>query len=237
MAYKLNPGIYLITDKANDRLYVGSSNSMKRRWNEHKNALRNGVHANSYLQNAFDKYGEDNFVFEALESCPVDALAEREAFWIGHYGTLDRSKGYNLSDVERRTVCDETKQKLSKARMGKKLSEETKRKLSEINTGRRFNLTDEQKQKISAGNKGKKKSEAHRASLSAAHKGRSYSEAQKKAHVGKHNNKLTYELACEIRAKYKAGGVRQIDLANEYGVSGRTIFDIIHNKYHAERGE
>ena len=42
--------------------------------------------------------------------------------------------------------------------------------------------------------------------------------------------KLAYEIAQEIRAKYIPGIISQQDLANEYGVSNEQISRIINNK-------
>lgn len=47
----------------------------------------NGVHVNSHLQNAYDKYGNDSLEFEIIEYIEIDdnikeTLLEREQFWI-----------------------------------------------------------------------------------------------------------------------------------------------------------
>ena len=242
MAYKHNPGIYLITNKKTGHFYVGSSNCIQRRWYEHTSTLNRNVHGNLYLQNAWNKYGSENFLFEVLEQCDESLLAEREAHWIAYYDSLNRAKGYNLTDVERRSLSEETKRKISEAHKGKKLSEETKRKLSEINTGRTFNLSEEAKRKISEGNKGKPKSVSHRKSLSEAQKNKrknlEWLEKISRAHAkatkeGKFRKKITPEQACEIR-RLKAEGVHYKELMKMFGVSDRTIYDIINNKYHRE---
>lgn len=44
------------------------------------------------------------------------------------------------------------------------------------------------------------------------------------------NAKLNYEIAEEIRARYAAGGIRQIDLAREYGVDQVNVSCIIRRK-------
>lgn len=61
-------GIYTITNKTTDRLYIGESLDIYRRWHdEHIPQLRKDCHYNKELQNDFNKYGEDNFDFEILE--------------------------------------------------------------------------------------------------------------------------------------------------------------------------
>lgn len=44
-------------------MYVGSSVDIKRRFKEHKSSLRLNKHYSTYLQNAWNKYGEKEFAF------------------------------------------------------------------------------------------------------------------------------------------------------------------------------
>lgn len=60
-------GIYLIRNKLNNKVYVGQSINLVRRWREHKSSLRKGKHRCSHLQNSWNKYGEDNFEFLIVE--------------------------------------------------------------------------------------------------------------------------------------------------------------------------
>lgn len=242
MAYKKDPGIYLIINKINKKVYVGSSNCIQRRWMEHKSTLNRNVHGNEYLQNAWNKYGSENFEIIVLEQCSEDILVDREGYWTNFYDAFDRSKGYNLTDTKRRKLSSETKLKLSKSHMGKILTDETKKKLSDINKGISRPHTDESKKKISEAHKGKTFSDVHLANLSKAHKGKKYTEKQKEARQimiikGEFNKKLNYEIACEIRSRYRNENITQKQLANMYSVSSRTIFDVIHNKYHTERSK
>ena len=49
-------GIYKITNKINNKKYIGQSIHVKERIAEHKNQLKNNTHHNQYLQNAYNKY-------------------------------------------------------------------------------------------------------------------------------------------------------------------------------------
>ena len=60
-------GIYQIKNTLNGKCYIGSAVNLKKRWGEHLRALRRGGHANLHLQRAFDKDGEETFLFEILE--------------------------------------------------------------------------------------------------------------------------------------------------------------------------
>lgn len=56
-------GIYKIINILNNHFYVGSTSDIHRRWLQHKKDLKNNTHYNDYLQNAWNKYGENNFRF------------------------------------------------------------------------------------------------------------------------------------------------------------------------------
>lgn len=113
-------GIYKITCKTTDVVYIGSASiSFKDRWKKHKQRLRNQYHENSYLQNAWNKYGEDDFLFESLEDLSEydeSYIKERESYWLSIYFPKGRDYCFNLSDHTEggNTVKDEEiRQKLS----------------------------------------------------------------------------------------------------------------------------
>ena len=84
-------GIYKITNLKNNKIYIGQSKDIQRRWNEHKYDERH----NSPIHNAIKKYGIDNFQFEVIEECSLQELNEREKYWIEYYDSYNN--GYNLT--------------------------------------------------------------------------------------------------------------------------------------------
>lgn len=64
-----NSGIYLIMNQINGKGYVGQAVNIEERWKQHKYRLNGQYHGNKHLQNAWNKYGKDNFVFIILEKC------------------------------------------------------------------------------------------------------------------------------------------------------------------------
>ena len=63
-------GVYRITNLINGKSYIGSTKqSFKIRMKHHVNSLRRNSHKNLHLQNAWNKYGEENFEFSIVESC------------------------------------------------------------------------------------------------------------------------------------------------------------------------
>lgn len=110
------PGIYCINNKVTNKKYIGQSKHVKERWSKHKNELNSNKHFNSYLQNAWNKYGSENFEFYVLEYCNIDKLNEKEIYYINFYNTTCRDCGYNLKSGGQNCpvkYSEETKQKLS----------------------------------------------------------------------------------------------------------------------------
>lgn len=59
--------IYKITNKLNGNCYIGSTSNLNKRKSQHFCTLRKNQNKCGYLQNAWNKYGEENFVFEIIE--------------------------------------------------------------------------------------------------------------------------------------------------------------------------
>jgi len=78
-------GIYKITNDLTNKCYVGQSVNIKKRIAEHFRTLRKGEHANSKLQNAFNKYGENAFSWSIEVYCedPEEMDLIEEAFISG----------------------------------------------------------------------------------------------------------------------------------------------------------
>lgn len=94
-------GIYQIRNLVNGKVYVGSSKNILNRWAQHKRDLKRGTHYNDALQRAWNKHGEDGFIFEILEKTSIDELLDREQFWYDKLESHDNNKGYNLSPIAR----------------------------------------------------------------------------------------------------------------------------------------
>lgn len=82
-------GIYKITNKINQKCYIGQSVDIYNRW---KKEISNSAEKYS-IQYALQKYGIENFTFEILETCFPEQLNDREQYWINHYNSYNN--GYN----------------------------------------------------------------------------------------------------------------------------------------------
>lgn len=190
--------IYKIQNKINNKTYIGKSSDVYTRWHNHKNKLKSGSHENPYLQNAWNKYGAENFLFEILEiSENPDKLPVLESYWISYLDSLDRQFGYNIENVNpntfQKTVSEETRRKLSLAGKGRTHSDATKRKMSDALMGNTRWLgkhhTDDTKNKMSKAQKGKIISERQRLLLSRANKNKIFSTEHRK-NISQGNKKI-----------------------------------------------
>lgn len=89
-------GIYKITNLKTHTVYIGASVQIEIRFSQHLNELRKGTHRNIHLQNAFKKYGEDNFEFTIIEECTRDALRSEEIRILNQYGGYKSNLTYNM---------------------------------------------------------------------------------------------------------------------------------------------
>ena len=88
--------IYQIENLITHESYIGQTIDFQRRIKTHINKLRRGAHENPKLQNAWNKYGEQEFhfrkwEFEIQEETDLDKL---ECEYIKKYNSLEN--GYNL---------------------------------------------------------------------------------------------------------------------------------------------
>lgn len=131
-------GIYKITNTENRKVYIGQSININHRKACHNYDLKNNRHRNPHLQRAYN-INPSAFSFEVVCLCGEDDLNELEIFYIQKYKSDDPRYGYNLDLGGNGSgrMSEETKRKLSKAKMGNqamkgiKLSEEWKKHLSD----------------------------------------------------------------------------------------------------------
>lgn len=93
-------GIYKIECVVNGKIYIGSTTvCFKKRFKKHKQRLRHDYHENNYLQNEWNKHGEENFIFDVIENIEDnEQIKIREGYWLSVYFSKGRDFCYNLSD-------------------------------------------------------------------------------------------------------------------------------------------
>lgn len=242
-------GIYYILNKINNKIYIGSSTRINRRFYEHKYFLDKGIHVNKHLQNAWNKYGEDNFEFGVIETVNgnKEDLRDIEQIWMDYFSSYNEDSGYNISAFAEGSggyiVSDQTREKLRNAHIGKKVSEETKQKLSLQRRGELNNFfgkrhTEETKQKIRNARLGSKTTDTQRRALDYGReimrelikmpeyrKKLSISKQGEKASTAKLKESDVIEILKELK-----GGRPEAELSEQYGVSMSSISRIKNRK-------
>jgi group I intron endonuclease len=185
--------IYRITNMANGKFYIGSAESFARREWQHKYALRRNEHKNPRLQAAWNKYGEEMFVFEVIEEIAPD----RNAFDIENtylHKVVGQEDCYNINTdaIGMRTGITHTeasKAKVSASRKGKAAGEEHYRYGKIVSEEVRQKIGDTQRGKPKG--PGRKVSEAGKAKIRAnIEAGRSHMHWLGKTHTEEAKEKM-----------------------------------------------
>jgi group I intron endonuclease len=118
-------GIYKIENITNGKIYIGSSVDIRERWRRHKKDLKKNKHHSEYLQRAWNKYGEQAFLFTVIEYVKDDCLLlEKEQYYINLYDSYHN--GYNANEFsDRHMISAETKKKIGKSSKGRNIGEKS----------------------------------------------------------------------------------------------------------------
>lgn len=189
------PGIYCFKNMLDGKKYVGCSNNILRRTKEHLALLRKNRHDNSFLQDAFNKNKEENFIFYTIEVCDSELFDEKEIYYIKKLRTHFSQNGYNISYGGN----------IPPSPLGKKMSEETKQKLRDINLGRK--MTDADKKKIGERTSERCKNPEYRKRLSDANKGHTPTDETReklsKSKIGKKRGRSNGHVGVTFNKKRK----------------------------------
>ncbi len=224
-------GIYGIINIHTNMIYVGKTTmNFGDRRDSHFACLRNGYHGNKYLQQDFNKWGEDNFKFIILHKCENENLEEvndLERKYIKQYKDLNLA--YNLADggdecyFKGKHLSEETKRKIgqkNKINMtGRKASDETRRKMSETQKKRYAQWTDEQRKEwgslIGARTKGTKWNDEQR---------KHFSEIQA---TSPNSAKYTPDFIRSIRKMYEEENYSITEIAQKVNIPRGTVYGIV----------
>ncbi len=110
MPYKVDVcGIYKLVNKATSQCYVGQSQRCKKRIKEHFRLLRHNKHPNPHLQNAYNKYGAENFFGEIEVECnSLEELDKIEEMFIKKEAWFDSPSIYNIADFAKAPMRGKT---------------------------------------------------------------------------------------------------------------------------------
>lgn len=147
--------IYQITNIINGKSYIGQavcfwSSGRKwgtiNRWKHHVKCAQSNKTECRLLENAINKYGEENFVVSIIETCFIIEMNDLEDYYIQAYNTI-QPYGYNLQTGggNGRKHHVESREKMSKTRTGKRHSNITKNKISLSQKGKSTNKNTREK--------------------------------------------------------------------------------------------
>ena len=83
-------GIYSLIWDNSDKVYIGQSVNIEKRFISHKSKFNKQKHS-SYLQNMFNKYGMPKL--RVVEQCPISELDNKEKYWISVTMNVNISEG------------------------------------------------------------------------------------------------------------------------------------------------
>lgn len=154
----MKSGIYKIAF-GSDWSYIGQTNNFSARWANHRKRLRDGTHYNKIMQSAWNKYGEESFIFSVLEFAS-DRLSDLEQMHLDQAMRTGRCcNAAPIADPPRGWRHSESTKEAARARAkGVVITEATREKLRQAML-KRQPFSDEKKAEIAA-------------KISAAHKGR-----------------------------------------------------------------
>jgi len=132
-------GIYKITSP-NNRVYIGQSNNIKKRFKEYKSL--NNCKGQIKLYRSFLKYGVINHTFKIIEECTVIKLNEKERHWQEHYKCVESGLNCFLTKTNEkpRIMSQEYKDKIKKTLLYKYKTKEIT--CHNKGKGRKFNVYD-----------------------------------------------------------------------------------------------
>lgn len=99
-------GIYIIKNIINNKVYVGESINILKRWEQHTNELKSNCHHSYKLQNDWNLYGENNFEFKIIKTFEREGkdiyrinliMIVYESMFMKEFNSL--IEGYNCEDT------------------------------------------------------------------------------------------------------------------------------------------
>lgn len=192
---KNNYCVYIHINKINNKKYVGiTKTSTAKRWG--KNGSEYTRDESSVFGCAIKKYGWENFYHEIFaNNLSKERACALEVLLIKILRTRDKEYGYNIQPGGQLgnagvVFSEESKEKMRKAKVGKKLTEEHKKHISDSLKGHKPpKFTEESKAKLRSANLGKTLSDETKRKISNTLIGIVRSEETKQKMSDNHANK------------------------------------------------
>lgn len=221
-------GIYGILNKINGKVYVGKTmNSFGNRRDCHFSSLNSGRGVNNILQNAWNKYGQNNFEFIILHECVSEEdktrIDELEKIYIKKYKDVGMS--YNISDggdggLIGRHLSAETKKLIGEKNRihmaGRKLPDYVKSKMSESQKKRYQMWSDNDRREF--GRRMSKAASGYKWSYESKNK------LSKTQSLKPNSAKYDIEIVRLIRKMYEQDKKRITEISDDLGINRHTVY-------------
>lgn len=224
-------GIYIIQNNINKKIYIGSALNLANRKACHLKDLRQNKHKNPYLQNAYNKYNENNFIFYLAEYIENKKyLIKIEQLYLDVYKPYNKSIGYNIAKIAGSTLgiypSKETKlkQSISARRRGPHYIGE-KCASAKLNWNSVFEIRNKYKTGLYYQKDLAKEYNVDRHTIGDIINYISWKENNNKEILD-----ITFEIAEEIKNKYRTGKYTKIKLYTDYNISKQYLNKILNNK-------
>lgn len=215
-------GVYAIENINTGQRYIGqTTESFERRFWHHRWTLNHQQNSNVALQNAWNEYGEDAFIFRVLKclekrdnydeeerACIAEARAGAGAYNISAGGA---GKSSPMSEHAKAIVGAKNREHMT----GRKLSEETRAKMRASN--RHLSPSAETRAAVSRYMSNRVVSEETRAKVSAAYSGE-----------GSRTAKINNQQAAQIRTMYM-NGETVTSIAKKIPASFGIVSNVVNN--------
>lgn len=104
--------VYVLINTKNNKRYIGSTNDLTKRRCDHFNKLRKNKHINKILQNAWNKYGEESFIFQVIEECSIEDKLKREQYYLDTIKPEYNIATSSTAPMEGKKHTEETRKKI-----------------------------------------------------------------------------------------------------------------------------
>lgn len=229
--------IYKAICITNGKVYIGqTTRTLNERKKAHEYRAFKGDRRSAF-QVALLEEGFENFFWESIATAETqEELDRKEKYYIKKYKSINLEYGYNSTDGGIKTVFNVTsRDKLSKALTGRKLTQATREKMSKSRKG--VLRSNEVCEKISRGRRGIVFSESTRKKMSIAKKGKkrlfSKDTIIKMTNFQRSKSKFTENDIRQIKSALM-DGVSCTKLGIKYGVNRTTISQIKNKKTWAD---
>lgn len=210
-----NSGVYRLLNISTGKFYIGSSVNFKKRVLTHFRLLADNRHKNPRLQNAFNKYGREAFIFEIIEEVTDrEKIISREQHFLDTLKPCDENIGFNILPLAGAKPNRKPKEHQTKH------TDEFKRRMSEERRGQNNpffgkvhtpeNLASMSKKNSGPGNAffGKTHSDEFRKMSSLIHRGKTLSMEHRKklSEAGKGRKKLSEHIKKIVESRLRTLG-------------------------------